>query len=210
MTSAPAPTAAPAPADPQDVLAHLGNSWLWALGFALAALVPGVIVLVWPQETLHVLAVVIGLHFLVAGAFSFVTAFGRSRPDSGSRPVHVLLALASVLVGVLCLRHPLQTVAALSLLVGALWLLSGLMTVYVAVADRDLAHRGLTCATGALGVVAGIVVLGFPAESAVALARLLGLWLVLLGVAEGAVAFALRAGLRRAARSSGPAHDERR
>jgi uncharacterized membrane protein HdeD (DUF308 family) len=50
---------------------------------------------------------------------------------------------------------------------------------------------------GALGVVAGIVVLGYPVASAVALARLLGLWLVLLGVAETAMAFALRGAVRR-------------
>lgn len=194
-----------APADPLDLLADLGDSWLWALGFALGTLIPGIIVLAWPQQTLHVLAVVIGLHFLIAGAFSFVSAFSRSRTESGNRLAQVLLAFGSVLVGVLCLRHPLQTIAALSVIVGAFWLLTGLMTTYVAIADRGLVHRGLTFATGALGVVAGIVVLGYPAESAVGLARLLGLWLVLLGVAQAAVAFALRAASRRALRFQGTA-----
>ncbi|WP_344398462.1 HdeD family acid-resistance protein [Streptomyces longisporus] len=198
MTSTPTP----ATPDAQDILADIGDAWLWALGWALATLVPGVVVLVWPQETLHVLAVVIGLHFLLGGAFSFVSAFSRSYGDSGSRLMRILLAFGSVLVGVVCLRHPLQTIAVLSLVVGVFWLLSGLVTVYIAVADRGRAHRGLTFGTGALGVVAGIVVLGYPAESAVALARLLGLWLVLLGAAEVAVALVLRSAGRRVLHAS--------
>jgi uncharacterized membrane protein HdeD (DUF308 family) len=160
-------------------------------------LIPGILVLVWPDETLHVLAVLIGLHLLLRGGFVFVTAFAHSDTEGGGRLMRALLALGAVLIGVLCLRHPLQTIAALALVVGVFWLLSGLMTVYVALANRGLPHRGLAIATGALGVVAGIVVLGYPVESAVALARLLGLWLVLLGVAETAMAFALRGAIRR-------------
>ncbi|MGP3927596.1 HdeD family acid-resistance protein [Streptomyces sp. 8N616] len=171
-------------ADPQEILGALGGSWLWALGFALATLLPGILVLVWPAATLHVPAVIVGLHLLVAGGFRFVTAFSRDGDRGGGRATRVLVAVVAVLAGVLSLRHPLQTIAAVSLIVGASWLLSGLLTAFVAIADRDLTHRGLTFAAGALGFVAGIVVLGYPVESAVALARLLGLWLVLLGVVE--------------------------
>ncbi|MCW7942543.1 membrane protein [Streptomyces hygroscopicus] len=197
MTASPDPTPERAPADPQEVLADIGSSWLWALGFALATLVPGILVLVWPDETLHVLAVIIGLHLLAVGVFRFVTAFSRDGERGSGRVTGVLVALVAVLAGVLVLRHPLQTIAALSLVVGVYWLLVGLMTAFVAIADRDLTHRGLAMAVGTLGVVAGIVVLGYPVESAVALARLLGLWLVLLGVFELAMAFALRAAIRR-------------
>ncbi|OIJ68903.1 HdeD family acid-resistance protein [Streptomyces mangrovisoli] len=188
----------PAPADPQDFLADLGDSWIWALGLALATLIPGVVVLVWPEETLHVLAVVIGLHFLVVAVFGFVNAFSRSRNESGGgRLLRALIAFAALVVGVLCLRHPLQTIAVLALVIGLFWLLSGAMTLYIAIADRNLPHRGLVIATSTLGIVAGIVVLCFPVDSAVALARLLGLWLVLLGVAELVMAFMVRSALRR-------------
>jgi uncharacterized membrane protein HdeD (DUF308 family) len=190
------------PADPQEMLSDLGGSWLWALCFGLATLVPGILVLVWPDETLHVLAIIVGLQLLVAGAFRFVTAFSRS--GGGNRLTAVLIAVLAVLAGVLVLRHPLQTIAALSLIVGTYWLLSGLLGAFVAIADRDMPHRGLVFAAAVLGVVAGIVVLAYPAASAVALARLLGLWLVLLGLVEVAVAFSLRSAIRhRPARSWG-------
>lgn len=41
------------------------------------------IVLVWPDETLHVLAVVIGLYLLVTGVFHFVTAFSAGTAAAG-------------------------------------------------------------------------------------------------------------------------------
>ncbi|MFC9842999.1 HdeD family acid-resistance protein [Streptomyces sp. NPDC060223] len=188
--------AAPAPAgDPADVLARLGRSWEWILGSAIATLVPGVLVLVWPDETLHVLAVLIGLYLLVTGAFRFVAAFARDEHEE--RLPELLLAVLFVLAGVLCLRNPLQTVAALSLIVGIVWLVSGILTLYTAIAAKDLPHRGFVVGAAVIAVLAGIVVLALPAESARALTRLLGLWLVLLGLVEVAIAFAWRAALRR-------------
>ncbi|MFE7774984.1 HdeD family acid-resistance protein [Streptomyces sp. NPDC057445] len=191
------------PREPQDVLADLGGSWGWALGLALVTLVPGIVVLVWPNGTLHVVAIIIGLQLLVTGIFRFVAAFSGAGAREGSRLSGVLIAVVAVLAGVLCLRNPLQTIAALSLIVGVFWLLSGLLTVFIAIADHDLRHRGPAFAVGALGVVAGIVVLAYPVNSAVALARLLGLWLVLLGIVELAGAFALRAATRQKAGSDG-------
>lgn len=194
----PVPDSTPpgAAGDPTDVLAGLGSSWTWILMSALATLIPGIIILARPGGTLHVLAIVVGLYLLVTGAFRFVTAF--SRGEHGERLPRLLGAVLFVLAGVLCLRHPLQTVAALSLIVGTVWLLSGMLTAYTALADKDLAHRGLILGAAALGIVAGIVVLALPTESAVVLTRLLGLWLVLLGVIELGIAFAWRSALRKA------------
>ncbi|MFK0237629.1 HdeD family acid-resistance protein [Streptomyces vinaceus] len=183
--------------DPDDVLKQVGGSWHWALGLALVTLIPGILVLVWPDETLHILAVIIGLQLLVAGVFRFVTAFSHSN-DGGSRLAAVLVAVLALLAGVLVLRHPMQTIGALSLILGVFWLVTGVLTAYTAIADHTVPHRGLLFGLGALGAVAGIVVLCFPVDSAVALTRLLGLWLVLLGVFEVVMAFALRSAIRRA------------
>ncbi|MFG2723719.1 HdeD family acid-resistance protein [Streptomyces canus] len=192
----PAAGAAPLPVnDPADVLAKLGRSWTWILCSAVATVVPGVLVLVWPDETLHVLAVLIGLYLLVTGVFRFVAVFGRE--EHGERLPGLLLAVLYFLAGVLSLRNPLQTIAALSLIVGVVWLVSGILTLYAAIAAKDLPHRGVLLGAAVLGIVAGIVVLALPTESARALTRLLGLWLVLLGLAEAAVALAWRAALRR-------------
>ncbi|MEU3985362.1 DUF308 domain-containing protein [Streptomyces sp. NPDC026672] len=206
MSRGPAPTTGPentsggtglgpAADDPARALAVLGRSWTWILGSAITTLVPGVLILVWPDETLHVLAVLIGLYLLVTGGFRFVSSFARPAP--GERLTGLLVAVLYVLAGVLCLRNPLQTIAALSLIVGLVWLASGVVALHTALAAEDLPHRGFVIAAAVLAVVAGIVVLALPAESARALTRLLGLWLVLLGLFEAAVALAWRSALRR-------------
>ncbi|MGW2745424.1 HdeD family acid-resistance protein [Streptomyces sp. NPDC001450] len=196
----PAPTGPPHPSDgktagPGDAMTALAGSWTWILGSAVVTFVPGVLILVWPDETLHVLAVLIGLYLLLAGAFRFVLAFAREA--HGERLAGLLIAVLFVLAGVLCLRNPLQTITALSLIVGLAWLASGIVTLYTAIAAEDLPHRGVVLAAAVLGIVAGIVVLALPTESARVLTRLLGLWLVLLGLAEVWVAFSWRSALRR-------------
>jgi uncharacterized membrane protein HdeD (DUF308 family) len=192
--STPESTPRHGPADPQEILGDLGGSWLWALGLALAMLIPGILILVWPDETLHILAVIIGIQLLVAGVFRFVTAFSDSRGDrgAGGRVAAVLISVLAVLAGVLVLRNPFQTIAALSLVLGIYWLVAGMLTAFMAIGDHEVPHRGLAIAVGALGIVAGAVVLAYPVPSAVALARLLGLWFILLGLVELVVAIALR------------------
>jgi uncharacterized membrane protein HdeD (DUF308 family) len=202
VSPGPAPHNEPLGNDPADTLAVLGRSWTWILGSAVVSFVPGVLILVWPDETLHVLAVLIGLYLLVTAVFRFVAAFARE--DHGERLTGLLLAMLYVVAGVLSLRHPLQTIAALSLVVGVLWLVSGMLTLYTALAAKDLPHRGVVLGAAVLAIVAGIVVLALPTESARALTRLLGLWLVLLGLVEAAVAFAWRAALRRVRTAAGP------
>ncbi|WP_109000954.1 HdeD family acid-resistance protein [Streptomyces rishiriensis] len=197
----PDPGPVPATGDPTAALAVLGRSWTWILGSAVVTFVPGILILVWPEETLHVLAVLIGLYLLATGLFRFVASFAGE--DGGARVTGLLLAVLYVVAGVLCLRNPLQTIAALSLIVGVLWLVSGIVTLFTALATRDMPHRGVVVGAAVLAIVAGIVVLALPTESARALTRLLGLWLVLLALIEAAVAFAWRAAVRRAGTAAG-------
>lgn len=212
MPRGPAPQTGPEPPaggaphrpvdDPADALARLGRSWTWILGSAVVTLVPGILILVCRMETLHVLAVLIGLYLLAMGVFRFVAVFARD--EHGERLSGLLLAVLFLLAGVLCLRNPLQTITALSLIVGVVWLVSGVLTLYTAIASKDLPHRGVLVGVAVLGIVAGIVVLALPAASAQALTRLLGLWLVLLGLAEAAVALAWRSALRKAGVTGSP------
>ncbi|MET8828037.1 HdeD family acid-resistance protein [Streptomyces sp. NPDC004610] len=192
-------TATPRPQTPGDgteLLGRLGRSWTWMLGSAVVTLVPGILMLCWPDATLRVLGILVGLYLLAIGVFRFVAVFGRE--EHGERLPGLLVAVLFLLAGVLCLRHPLQTVAALSLIVGIVWLVSGVLTLYTAATTKDLPHRGVVLGIAVLAIVAGIVVLALPTESARALTRLLGLWLVLLGLAEVGLALAWRTALRRA------------
>lgn len=185
-------------ADPEELLAALGRSWLWALGFGVVTFAAGIVLLVWPHASLRAVAVVIGLQLLVAGVARLVTAFSRGYARAGDRVLYVLIALLSILAGVLCLHRQVQTIGLLTMIVGVVWLLGGIVLTFAALAQRDAPYRWLTVCGGGLSIVASIVVLGYPVQSAVAVARLFGLWLLILGLFEIGVAFAMRATVVRA------------
>ena len=78
------------------------------------------------------------------------------------------------------------------LLLGAYWIVHGIIEAVVAIADRTTPHRGLQITAGLIGVIAGIVVLSYPISSITTLAVILGIWLSLYGIMVMVLAFRLR------------------
>jgi uncharacterized membrane protein HdeD (DUF308 family) len=177
--------------DPGEFIGDLAISWVWWLVSGLLTVIAGIILLSWPHATVRVVAVVIGLQLLLSGVVRLVRAFGRQDPGDTSRPLQVLVALLAVLAGVLVLRHQLETVGVITILVGLYWLVGGIVTIYLAV-DRPIRHRGWIFGLGALGVAAGVVLLSSPVVSALTLTRLLGVWLILLGLLDVVVSVVAR------------------
>jgi uncharacterized membrane protein HdeD (DUF308 family) len=106
--------------------------------------------------------------------------------------LYALIGVLSIIVGMLCLRHVLQTIGVLALLLGVYWVVSGVVEIWTALAHRHIPHRGLSILMGVLGVAAGIIVLVEPAISLLTLAVVLGCWLILLGLFEVAAGLRLR------------------
>jgi uncharacterized membrane protein HdeD (DUF308 family) len=175
-------------ADPGEILGDLARSWTLILVVGIVTLVAGVCTIAWPERTVVVVAVVIGLQLVVSGILRLVAAF---TVEEGSRIWDVLVGLASVVVGILCLKDVFQTIAALSLIVGILWVIQGIAEFFAGVAGATR-HRALTILMGIMGTVAGVVVLTYPIDSVLALAWILGVWLTVRGAMLVAAAFTLR------------------
>ncbi len=142
----------------------------------------GALVIFWPDVTVQVVAVLFGIQLLVHGAFRLAESVAITDASGGSRALLAVLGILSIIVGVLCLRHVLQTIAVLALLLGLFWLVGGIIELFRAITDRSMPNRGLAAVSGALGAVAGIVVLVWPGISVLALAVVLGIWLVIFGL----------------------------
>jgi uncharacterized membrane protein HdeD (DUF308 family) len=157
----------------------------WTIAFGIVTIAAGAIALAWPGPALVVLAIVLGAQMLVAGVFWFVSAF--SLPDAAAGVLAALIGVAGVLLGLLIVGRPVQTIAALVLLLGLYWTVAGLVQIVHGIRG-DARARGWTIAAGVLGAAAGIVVLVYPAPSALVLTLMFGILLVLHGgflVAEG-------------------------
>jgi uncharacterized membrane protein HdeD (DUF308 family) len=178
--------------DPQDIAGRVGGAWGWVLIFGIVTLLAGIVVMAWPGQTVLVVAVLFAVQILVDGVFNLVRAIGESGEGGGYRVLLLFLGIFSVIVGVLALQNIVQTVAVLVLLLGAYWIVHGIIEAVVAIADRNTPHRGLQITAGLIGVIAGIVVLSYPISSITTLAVILGIWLSLYGIMVMVLAFRLR------------------
>jgi uncharacterized membrane protein HdeD (DUF308 family) len=177
--------------DPADVLDRVGRHWGWALAFGIITVLVGLLVLVWPGRTLIVVAVLFGIQLIVMGIFRFASAFGHDL-TAGTRTLFALLGVLSLIIGLYALRHVLITVLALALLLGIFWIVSGAVELFTALSNREMEGRGWAIASGILGILAGIVILVYPAPSLLVLALVLGIWLLVFGIMEIVAAFRIR------------------
>jgi uncharacterized membrane protein HdeD (DUF308 family) len=155
-------------------------------------LLAGVFVLAWPGATLVVIAVLFGVQLVVAGIFRFVASFATEDVSGGTRVLLALLGVLSIIIGLWAVRHVLLTLLALIVLLGIFWVVNGTIELFTALSHRGMPERGWTAAMGVLSIVAGIVVLIYPAESLLTLSIVLGIWLLIYGGMEIVAAFRLR------------------
>ena len=157
--------------------------------FGLLTLVIGILVMVWPDETLRVLTVLFGLELILVGIFRLIRAFSSGEQH---RVWSVILGILAIFLGVLVLRNIWTTVAVLAVILGVYWIIAGIIDFVVAVGDSTYPSRGFTIFMGIIQVIAGIVVVSWPTESLTALTWLLGIWFVILGVLGIVMAFMVR------------------
>ena len=175
-----------------EVLRGAGRHWGWPLTYGIITLLIGIVVLVWPDRTVEVVAVLFGIQLLVAGVFRFVGAIAAEGEGGGTRVLLALLGVLCFIAGLYALRHLLVTILALALILGIFWIVNGAVEIFAALTDDVMQARGWTVLMGLISIAAGIVVLAWPDISLMALAVVLGIWLLVLGLMEIVFAFRLR------------------
>ena len=178
--------------DPADMLGRVGRHWGWVLFFGVITVVLGILALAWPGHTLIAIAVVFGVQLVVMGVFRFVASFAYPDLSGGTRVLYALLGVLSLIIGLYALRHVLITIVALALLLGIFWVVSGTTELFTAISQRELPNRGWNIFSGILGIIAGIILLVYPAISVLALAVVVSVWLIVYGAMEISVAFQMR------------------
>jgi uncharacterized membrane protein HdeD (DUF308 family) len=146
--------------------------------------VTGLILLLWPSATLTVLAVVLGVHFLVGGVVTIVSAVGG--PDH-ERVLSLFAGLISLIAGVVVIYRPLQTIVFLLVVAAVFWVIRGVTDIVDGLFDSEEGSRPLMIISGLVSLGAGIIVLVWPDATLNVLVRIAGVWMVLLGLLRIAV-----------------------
>lgn len=166
-------------------------AWQTVLFTGIASLILGVLVLVWPGASLLAAGVLFGLYLVISGVLQLAAAFGTHRRTS-LRVLAFISGAVSILLGLFCFRGPLQSVLLLALWIGIGWLFRGVTQIVAAAHDPTMPARGWQIFLGAVTVVAGIVLIDSPVESATVLMLVGGWWLVVVGVVEIVTSVRLR------------------
>jgi uncharacterized membrane protein HdeD (DUF308 family) len=128
--------------------------------------------------SLFAVAVIVAVELLVLGVMRLVAAFSMPEASGGGRVLLVLLGVVAILAGIVFLRHPFQTIAILGLLLGAFWVVDGVIEVFDAPAARNTPGRSWALSGGVLMIVAGVFVLAFTRAGLIALIWLVGIQLL--------------------------------
>ena len=149
----------------------------WLIGIAAIAIVLGIVALLFPGVTLLTVAILFGIHLVVAGAFRLVAASIAGGPTW----MRVLLGVVGVLLvaaGVLCLANPFRSIAVLGIVIGLGWLVDGIGTIVAGATGRHPGPRWAPIVSGAFGAIAGVVMILLPGLGIETLV-LFGAWLLI-------------------------------
>jgi len=170
----------------------LGRSFGAALAFGLATIALGIILMAFTEQSVAFFAVIVGIYLIFSGIFLIVASFSSETGDTGMRVLSAIAGLFSVLLGIVAFRGISQAVAVLALLIGVGWVVRGIAELIEGIANPGMPARGWVIFIGAVSLIAGIVVLAWPAITLNALVWVTGLWLVFLGLVEVFASFQLR------------------
>lgn len=192
--------------DPAEAAGLLARSASGIIALGVVTAIAGVAIVAWPDATLKVIAVVFGVSALVTGVFRLVSAIAAGDRGGGSRVLLALLGVVSIVVGLLVLRHPFQTLAALALLFGLFCVISGAVELVHALGSPEMSGRGWAIGAGVVTLAAGIVLLTYTTASLLVLTWLLGAQLLLSGASLVGWGVSIRQSDRRATEAASAHH----
>jgi uncharacterized membrane protein HdeD (DUF308 family) len=179
------------------MLLMMARSW-WAFALrGIAALVFGVVAIVWPALTLTALVLLFAGFAFVEGVLAIMGAV-RNREGCREWWVVLLEGLAGVAIGVVTFLWPGIAALAFVFLIGAWAIATGLLEVTAAIAlRRELTGEWLMVLGGLLSIVFGALIAARPGAGATAVAWIVGAYAVLLGVITLALSLRLRSWRRQ-------------
>lgn len=182
----------------REALASLAGAvqqgwWLFLLR-GLAAVIFGILALVWPGLTLFVLIISFGVWIIFDGVVEIWNGF-TNREGHDRWWVDILLGLAGIVAGILIISLPGITAVVAMYYIGAWMVVTGILQVIYAIKLREeISGEWFLILTGVLSVILGIIFFIFPGSGAVSLVWLIAIYAILVGIILIVFSFRARKG----------------
>jgi uncharacterized membrane protein HdeD (DUF308 family) len=164
--------------------------WIFLVLLGALTLAGGILALAYPDITVDVLAIILGINLLLFGILDLVDAFTGDEVDHAGKTLQVVLGLVGLVAGIICLRRPSEALTFI-VIVAAIWLvLAGCVLLLRAIfTEGNRVGRALT---GAAILFVGIAIISWPHIGLGTLVILTGIGLIIRGVWAIAAGFALK------------------
>ena len=183
--------ASPRPGVPPAVAAF-SEHWGLVLAYGVITLGLGIVLIVWPDATVTVFTVLLAIQLIVAGVFRIVAALSTDRSDGAFRALVGLTGGVALIVGLLILRDPLQSVLVLGMILGVFWLIVGVVDILVALVAPPPEGRAWPLVSGVIGIAIGGFLVVDTELSLRVLVVVVAIWLIVAGVLALVTALRLR------------------
>jgi uncharacterized membrane protein HdeD (DUF308 family) len=169
-----------------EVPAIRRNWWLFVV-LGLACLAAGVAALVWPDITLLAFGVILGIYLMIGALLEIIDAVTG---DPGGRALSAILAVVTLLAGLICFRRPGESLVVLAVALSLYLVAAGVFRIVRAFSAEALRWWGV--GLGLVEVVVGIVILASPHIALGTLVVVFSLDMLFRGVVSIVAGFMLR------------------
>jgi uncharacterized membrane protein HdeD (DUF308 family) len=158
-----------------------------------AAVIFGLVTLVWPGLTVTALVLLFGAYALVDGVSALVAAFTSGSHDGTSKAIVILLGLTGVAAGVITFLWPGITALALLFVIAGWAFVTGVFEIVAAIRlRRELRGEWLLALAGVLSVLFAVLLVVTPGAGALVITWLIGWYALFDGVVLLALVWRLR------------------
>jgi len=149
----------------------------------LIAFIIGILVLVWTNLAVEIVASLIGILVVLAAVITMVLALKSPSGAPYSAPL-LIMGVLGLVAGVLAILHPWTAAAVLTLIIAVLILVAGFLDLSLAIFHPEFTdHRWLLGLAGALSVILGGIFIFLPTLGALVLVAVyLGIFVLIYGI----------------------------
>jgi uncharacterized membrane protein HdeD (DUF308 family) len=163
----------------------------------LIAIVFGIILLAFTQETIKTIVTYFGVLVLAGGAILLITSIRNiSRNKTVFWPA--LEAIMIVAIGIIIMLFPQNSLRLFLIIIGVWAILSGIVQLVALVnLGKSLSNKNVFLANGLLTMILGLFLILYPPEFASFMAKMIGVFSILFGAVVLYLSFAVRSALKK-------------
>jgi uncharacterized membrane protein HdeD (DUF308 family) len=174
-----------------EQLKPISSIWWLMVLLGLISLGVGIYFVASPHESLSTFTVIAGIVLVIDGALAVLASiFGKGE----GRGLLATVGVLGLIAGLILIKHPFSALVVFVMIIGIWLFAAGIVRFIVAFGDEEARGANLVLAT--IDTLAGLAILIWPDLSLSTLAVIIGIVLIIRGLADIYAGFAIRGAIK--------------